>query len=502
MPFSALLIYIASSSLELLRASFGMTLRAGQKLSSEEIDAIKKDPLPREYTDNFNINSRDFLLIQEGSFGEDTCITGESDLQAVMEEDPIYTWYGPNGKEVDDQFFKTYDNGVVEIVKPGWWHTGFYVCQVTSRSDIHVDARFGRFYAIISNPHYSNFIYLYFFHTDCRDTAKVRLLDMLQITFCRGEPTCCYKVRAGSCLWNEERGKFESRVTIVQSVPELIYRDMPLRCGVVCKHTKSIEAMDAQSKPRIEKMLNQLNTLYSQDDSELIFWDYEIELRTICPEGFETKDSAYCQPCARGYHEDNHTDVCLICGIFSYQNLIAQKECKSCDWFKVTATYGAQEEEECIWFWQDIWTMLVVVPIVILLTVLPLLLLYCLCCCLCSTICNFILLCCICNIIKSILKPKTEIDVRNQMGRVDPEGNEERRKLLLPDTSNSYKPDRTMLMNSRAFGEEYKKMKHVAQPFETRMSPAFLSRHWLRQYSNTDNSNITSVTTATNEWNI
>ena len=410
------------------------TFRKNSMLNKNEIKKLTKEPIASELMEDYSLNYENYLIIQDGSYAKDHCAVNEDDSLALKsEEHPLFMWFGPdsNTKEVDKTVFRAYENGEMEIVKPRWWHTGLYVCHVTSKIDHRFSLRFRRFYAVIFNPEYLNQIYFYFDQSECEEESATRVLDLMLRTFCRGEPNCIYKIRSDSCLWNSQSQMYQSRFTVIQQVPKTVYEDLGDNCGVMCKHQKSITALNAHLEPLMDTMLQNLHLAYSKDNYKMRFWDHEVYLESICPEGFEMVDDVLCRPCGRGYFENNFTRLCLSCGVFSYQDMIASKICKSCGWLRLTACFGAQEIEQCIRFYESFISL----ALVVLLTVLIALLFYfCIVCCCIS--CFPILSCifclnCIRSIIVRLIYPTKKKPKANVMTRKDDYGYDEERKLLL-----------------------------------------------------------------------
>ena len=328
-----------------------------QKSSQEEKEIFLKPPLNGQFFGKLTIAKDNWKLIEAESYMEEKCLPKAATIETIG--DPVYRWFGANSQrdEVDYDKVKPFQDGTVEIKDLKAEDSGTYYCEVSSRSKSESIFTFEHTFVVFMNPLYSLERNYYLKSDKCQGKFEA-LSHLAEMSFCKSNDKCLFSFREDSCEQQNKKKEFTIKFVVTQKWKE---RKLRSNCGIVCKKEEisndlftSSEKEEHDFETKLKKTLKKIdqNLVYSEKSSEKYLF-------MLCPPGYDLYNEYACVPCDVGTSRSKKEDHCADCGIFSYQDFIAQKSCKTCGFFKTTSTYGAVSDDQCVYFFLS-WIFLTV----------------------------------------------------------------------------------------------------------------------------------------------
>ena len=350
---------------------FSMTeFMAGSALPTrEELEEIKKPELPKDFFSSLTYTVSDILLVESGSFYIEQCARlGELRKMII---NPNFKWYGPNvRKEVNGHRFIKVSNGDLVFMRPTPKETGTYYCRMSSIDIEDYFEEYSRSVVIFTPPTWLKEVLLYVLVSDCGEDTQNILLNSTEKFLCKTDSNCLYQVKIDKC--SSVQGfleMMEARVRIYVHLNEFFVTTLPPNCGIECVHNQSSAELDRISKKAIFDLRSSLKMVH-REKTRLILQDSKttFKMKPLCIDGYEIYNEKVCIPCnigrARWFDVDNQK--CQPCGLLSYSSVIGSTECVYCPLFKISSRYGATSLNDCIWFYQSTYVLLLTVPIFVL----------------------------------------------------------------------------------------------------------------------------------------
>ena len=337
-----------------------------QKLTKSQADKFRYPTLSENFFSKVTIAKKNWKLVEEGGYFLDHCLPTGATLTTI--DDPIYKWFGPDPamqEEVDFDKMKPYTDGSLEVKGIRREDSGTYVCQITSFSRGTFKQVYEHNYVVFFNPSYSLIRTYYFSTENCNKGERDELSRMAMNTFSSERNNNTFTFKQDYCKRHIGYNTNTMKISIRQ---DWIETYLKINCGIMKQHV--LELLESSSKEAEENFEEQLKSTYVNNGKQLVYEEDKSEkyINMQCPSGHDRYNEFACIPCDTGTKRSYHDEMCNDCGVFSYQDSIAQKSCKSCGLLKLTAVYGAQNQTQCTFFFFSWTSMLVAVPALVVLT--------------------------------------------------------------------------------------------------------------------------------------